>query len=218
MSRNSLGLRAPDEAGLDFKRFPRKTLRADSEWFRQHQERATPDGGAWYFASYPPGDEGGGRFDLPQPDGTCYLASTELGAVNELVGPDCADRGWVDGDLVAGRVMSRLRLPDDVKAADTTSARAAQFRATNELPATESYEITQAWADTLHRAGFGGLYALLRFTPGPTRGMALFGPAGTPNLAMPGDPAPVPVRHVLEGLGIEVVDPPSYGAITIVSP
>lgn len=218
MGRNSLGLRAPDEAAFDFKRFPRKTLRAGSEWFRQHQERPTADRGAWYFAPYPPGDEGGGRFDLPHPDGTCYLASTELGAVNELVGPECADRGWVDGDLVAGRVVSRLRLPDDVKAADTTSARAAQFRATNELPATERYDITQAWADTLHRAGFGGVYALLRFTSGPTRGMALFGPAGTPNPAMPGDPAPVPVRQVLERLGIEVVEPPSFGSITIISP
>lgn len=218
MSRDSLALRAPDETGLDFNRFPRKTLRTGCEWFRQHKERPTPDRGAWYFASYRPGGEGDGRFDLPDPYGTCYLASTELGAVNELVGPDCADRGWVDSDLVAGRVTSRLRLPEDVKAADITSARAAKFRATNELPATERYDITQAWADTLHRAGFGGMYTVLRFTPGQTRGLALFGAAGASDEAMLGDPFPVPVRQAVEGLGIEVVDPPGYGQVTIRSP
>jgi hypothetical protein len=217
-ARNSLALRAPDETGLDFTRFPRKTVRAGSEWYRQHQDRPTPDRGAWYFASLPPGDEGGGRFDLPDPDGTCYLATTEVGAVNELVGPDCADRGWVDADLVAGRVLSRLRLSGDVKAADTTSTRATQFRATNELPTTERYDLTQAWADTLHRAGFGGVYSGLRFTPGPTRGLALFGAAGTPDPAPLGDADPRPVREIVEGLGIDVVDPPAFSAINVVSP
>jgi len=213
--RNSLALRAPDETGLDFTRFPRKTMRVGSEWYRQHQDRPKPDRGAWYFASYPPGDEGGGRFDLPDPDGTCYLATTEAGAVNELVGPDCADRGWVDTDLIAGRVLSRLRLSEDVKVADITSPRATHFRATNELPATERYDLTQAWADTLHRAGFGGVHTMLRFTPGPTRGLALFGAAGTPDPAPLGDANPRPVREIVESLGIEVVDPPAYGSITV---
>ncbi|WP_104106429.1 RES domain-containing protein [Nocardioides sp. 616] len=216
--RNSLALRAPDETALDFTRFPRRTLRADGEWYRQHRDRPTPDRGAWHFASYAPGDEGEGRFDLPNPDGTCYLASTETGAVNELVGPDCADRGWVDSDLVADRLLSRLRLPVDVKAADTTSARASEFRATNELPVTERYDLTQAWADTLHRAGFGGVYTVLRFTLGATRGLALFGISGAPDPSWPGDASPRPVRDVVESLGIGVEDPPAYGTVTIVSP
>lgn len=218
MARRDRALRPPDETALDFTRFPKRTLRAGSEWFRQHRDRPTPDRGAWYFASYPAGGEGGGRFDLAEPDGTCYLSSTERGAVNELVGPDCADRGWVDADLVSGRVVSKFRLPGHVKAANTTSRRASDFRLTNELPTTERYDITQAWAATLHRAGFGGVYAVLRFTPGPTRGLALFGAAGTPTPTPPGDPNPVAVRHVVEGYGIEVIDPPSYSAVTIVTP
>lgn len=218
MSRSNLALRAPDEANLDFARFPRRTLRSDREWFRQHKDRATPDRGAWHFASCPVGVEGNGRFDLPDPDGTCYLASTVLGAVNELVGPECADRGWVDAHLVAGRVLSTLRLARDVKAADTTASRTTQFRATNELPITERYDLTQAWANTLHKAGFDGVYAVLRFTPGPTRGLALFGPAGAPDPPPLADPDPAPVRDVVEGIGIEVVDPPSYHAVTIVAP
>lgn len=217
MSRRDLALRPPDEANLAFARFPRKTLRAGSKWFRQHRDRPTPDRGAWYFASYPAGSEGDGRFDLPDPDGTCYLASTVQGALNELVGPECADRGWVDADLLSGRVLSTLHPPKDVKAADTTSVRAAQFRATNELATTERYKLTQAWADTLNRAGFDGVYAVLRFTPGPTRGLALFGDAGAADPPPPGDPDPVPVRKVVEALGIQVVDPPSYSAVTIVT-
>lgn len=218
MSRSDLALRPPDETGLDFARFPRKTLRAGSMWFRQHRERSTPDRGAWYFASYAVASEGGGRFDLPFPDGTCYLASTELGAINELIGPECADRGWVDSPLMEGRVLSRLRLPEAVKAADTTSPRATQYRVTNELPTTEHYDLTQAWAATLHRSGFGGVYSMLRFTPGRTRGLALFGEAGAPTAPPPGDATPTSVRGLVEAYGIEVVDPPSYGAVTIVAP
>lgn len=216
--RNSLALRTPDEASLDFTRFPRKTLRSGSEWYRQHADLSTSDRGAWWFASCPVGGTGKGRFDLPEPDGTCYLATTELGAVNELIGPDCADRGWVDADLVDGRVLSRLRLPRDVKAADTTSDRATQFRATNELPVTERYDLTQEWASTFREAGFGGVYASLRFTPGASRGLALFGAAGVPSPELPGDSDPTPVRQFVEGLGVEVIDPPRYSAVTVIAP
>ena len=89
---------------------------------------------------------------------------------------------------------------------------------TNEIATTERYDITQAWARTWRRAGFGGVFYLLRFTPGPSRGLALFGPAGAPDPPPPGDPDPRPVREVVEGLGIDVVDPPAFGAVTVVSP
>jgi len=115
-------------------------------------------------------------------------------------------------------VLSKLRLQGDVKAANTTSERASAFRVTNELTTTECYDITQAWAATFDRAGFRGVYAVLRFTPGPTRGLALFDAAGAPKPTPPGDPHPVPVRQVVERYGIDVMDPPSYSAVTIVSP
>jgi hypothetical protein len=218
MARNTLALRRPDEAELDFTRFPRRTFRVASEWFRQHHDRASADRGAWYFASYPVGGEGSGRFDLVEPNGTCYLASTDQGALNELVGPDCARRGWVDADLVAGRVLSRLPLPQEVMSADTTSTRAGQFRLTNELPVTERYDLTQAWAAAFHRRGFGGVHHVLRFTPGYTRGLSLFGAQGAPDPPPPGDPDPTPAREAAINYGIEVVDPPSYSAVTIVMP
>jgi len=219
VAREDQALQAPDETAHDFTRFPRKTLRAGTHWYRQHQDRRTsPDRGIWYFASHPDGVESDGRFDLAAPNGTCYLATSEVGAVNELIGPDHTERGWVDADLLDGRALSKVALPADVKAADTTAERASAFRLTNELPATERYDITQAWAQVLHDAGFAGVYAVLRFTPGTTRGLALFGDAGPPTPVPPGDPSPTSVREVVERLGIDVVDRPAFTAVSIVHP
>lgn len=218
MSRRTQALRVPDEAAFNFRKFPRRTLRAGGHWFRQHRERVGADRGAWFFASCPPGVEGEGRFDLPAPHGTCYLATTSKGAVNELIGPEAAVRGWVDADLVAGRVVSRLLLPGEVRAANVSSERAADFRVTRELVTTEDYGLSQHWAKTFHKAEFGGIVTELRFTPGPTRGLALFGAAGIPDPLFFGDPEPRPVRPIVERRGIDVIDPPSFAGVAIVNP
>ena len=129
MSRRDQALRPPDVSAHDLTRFPRKTHRGGTAWFRQHNDRpADADRGAWYFAPHAPGVVGEGRFDLRDPDGTCYLATTKRGAANECIGPEYVDRGWVDADLVVGRVLSELPLPHDVKAANMTSERAGDFR------------------------------------------------------------------------------------------
>jgi hypothetical protein len=218
VARSDPALQAPDESKYDFDKFPCKTLRAGSVWFRQHNKRSGPDHGAWYFTPRIAGTDSKGRFDLPEPDGTCYLASSELGAVNELVGPDHTRRGWVDADLVDGRVLSRLVLPDDVKSADTTSPRASTFRLSTELATIDDYDLTQAWADTVHRHGFGGVYVTLRFTPGRARALALFGPEGAPSSLPPGDPSPVSVRGFVQEWGTEVVDRPVLAAVRVVLP
>src|SRR5579864_5120333 len=51
-------------------------------WWRIHDERYGP----WWFASFddpPHGDDEIGRFDLPRPDGTCYLSENLAGAAAE---------------------------------------------------------------------------------------------------------------------------------------
>ena len=122
MSRRDQALRPPDTSAHALTKFPRKTHRAGTAWFRQHNDRpADTDRGAWYFASHAPGVVGEGRFDLIDPDGSCYLATTKRGAANECIGPEYFDRGWVDANLVAGRVLSELPLSHDVKAANMTS-------------------------------------------------------------------------------------------------
>lgn len=219
VARRSAALRPPDTSAHDFARFPRKTRREAGIWYRQHLDRPTEtDRGAWYFGSHPPGVIGPGRFDLTAPAGTCYLASTQRAAVFECIGPEHADRGWVDAGLLKGRVLSALSLPREVRAADATATRAGDFRVTNELHSGNDYATTQAWAQVFHDVGFGGVNYPLRFSPGPARGLALFGTAGVPSPRPAGDPNPMGLRHIVEGLGIQVIEPPSLASLRVVSP
>ncbi len=218
MPRQTQALRPPDGEVANYRNFPRRTFRAGARWYRQHVDRPSADRGVWWYSSYLPGSEGLGRFDLVHPEGTCYLANTDGGAINELVGPETARRGWVDADLLSGRVVSTVALPHEVRAADATSARAALFRMTNELASTEDYSLSQSWAAMLRAAGFGAVLAPLRFTPGRARNLALFGAAGSPAPLPPGDRSPAPARQVAERHGIVVVDPPHSTDVVMASP
>ncbi len=192
---------------------------AGSKWFRQHNDRPSDaDRGAWYFASHAPDEIGAGRFDLTGPEGTCYLADTEMAAVHECIGHDMAASGWVPADLVEGRVLSKLPLPHDVRSADTTVEEAANFRVTNEIHTTGDYGTAQAWARAFHDSGFGGVFYELRFANGFPRGLALFGPQGAPSVKPVGDAAPQNLREFVEAQSIEVVDAPSVGAVRLVDP
>lgn len=211
-SRRDQAQQAPDES-VDHSSFPRRTVTARRRWYRQHSMRPdAADNGAWWFGS------GDGRFDLPEPDGTCYLASTPEAAVMELVGPGFARNGWVPADLLSDRVVSRLHLPSSVRAADCADERAREWRVTNELTSTSAYDVTQAWARVLRRDGFGGVLAALRFSPGEIRGLAVFGAAGAPVPAWDGDDDPVGVGDVVGSLGIPVVGPPGIADVEVVRP
>jgi len=179
-----------------------------------------PDRGAWFFSSSPAGDPapGSGRFDLPEPEGTCHLASTPAAAVREVAGPDVVRRGWIEGDLLEGRVVSTLTLSHPVRAADVSARRATDYRISSELTTTGRYEITQAWARALRDAGFDALRHQLRFTPGSDRGLALFGTAGRPDPGWPGGPDPASAAEWAESLGLDVVTAPSSAAVEIVPP
>jgi len=120
--------------------------------------------------------------------------------------------------LVGGRVVSRVGLPEAVHAANVSVANAIQYRITAELTAIGDYDLTQDWARIFHRDGFSGIRYALRFTPGPCRGLAWFGPAGVPNAPWPGDSDPEPMRARLEEMGVEVVPIPSSTSVKIVEP
>lgn len=49
-----------------------------------------------------------GRFDLPEPDGTCYVALDPLAALLEVIGPDC-ERGYLSAEHLARRRVYQLR-------------------------------------------------------------------------------------------------------------
>ena len=126
----------------------------------------------WWF-----GSSGEGRFDLPPPDGTCYLAADELGALLEAVGPD-RDGGAVSTEFLAARCLWRLRAPAERRLGDLTARRARGFGITAEIGTLVPYDLPQAWAARLHAAGFQGLVYWLRHDPARSEGIALFGPEG----------------------------------------
>lgn len=214
MSDRQVAAQRPPDPDRDYAGFPSYDVAPTTDWFRHHQERPGPDRGAWYFGSVPPG---GGRFDLPAPHGTCYLATSRAAAIRELIGPEFLGLGWVPSDLLAGRIVSRLRVATSTRVANVSVARAADYGVTSELTSTPDYALTQRWAQTFADAGFGGLRYGLRFTPGRARGLALFGPAG-PAAEREGDPLAQQATDVVDRMGLHVVGPPHSRAVDLVSP
>ena len=211
---------APVE-GFDYAGFPAQNLPTAETWFRTHRRQdASPDRGAWYFSSSPAESSAptSGRFDLPTPFGTCYLASTATAAVRELTHPFFVKNGWVPATLITGRVVSALGLRQACVAADVSSAKAASFRVSSELTAMTNYAITQAWARAFHSVGFGAVLAALRFSPGHDRGLALFGDSGVPDPGWSVATAPIPVVDVGEAMDIPVVDAPDRDEIEFAEP
>jgi RES domain-containing protein len=158
-----------------------------------------------------------GRFDLPAPLGTCYLASDPLSALLELIGVD-RKGGAVAAEFLAERRLRELRTPREFTLADLASRRAAGFGITSEIGTLVPYEQPQAWAASLQGAGFQGLVYWLRHDPSRGEGWALFGPAGERRSWRRG--CEVPISHQLvERLraecGVEVVRIPKASELTI---
>lgn len=76
------------------------------------EEGASEKHEPWFFAS-----DGHGRFNLSEPMGTCYLASSDDVAARESIGPDSARSGVVAATFLSGRVVSSLTLPETIVAA-----------------------------------------------------------------------------------------------------
>ncbi len=133
--------------------------------------------GPWWFASTPGGGVGG-RFDLPAPDGACYLSTSAVGAVLEVF-----------SDLHGGRLpVTELRARCRIEviapllsppAADLAAARARGVGVTAALWAGQDRALTQRWARALFRAGWRALHTGLQHDPrGRLRGVTLLDQAG----------------------------------------
>ena len=168
MSRDEAAQRPPAPK-LDLSGFPAKRLREGTVWRRAHRSAHEP----WFYAA-----GRGGRFDLPAPSGTCYLATTPETAAREIIGPDFIATGVVPDTLLTDRVVSEVLLPHAVRAARLTSSDAFGFGITNELCSSTDYSTAQQWAAALHHHRFNGIWYQPRFSPGSGRALALFGPSG----------------------------------------
>lgn len=188
--------REPDPR-LDFSQFPARAIARGTTWWRNHG----PDG-PWWFAS-----DSDGRFNLPQPDGTLYLASSRAVAVMELVGPDHLRSGRVPEAVVHDRVVSKLILPHAVRAAKLGVRRAAvMFRASVALIDMTPYTVPQAWAAMFRSKAFGGVAYQARHGGSRDHALAVFGKAGARDWSR--DPSPVPVIEALPP-GVRVVRRPT---------
>lgn len=165
--------------------------------------------GPWWFSS-----DGGGRFDLTPPRGTCYLGFDELTAIRETVGEALARTGVISEDFAAERQLSTLAVPHDHRVADTCTDEAADFGLTRELVSMTPYAVSQEWAAAFD-ATFAGIRYQTRFITGPNpKAVGLFAEAG--ELGWPTDPSPEPFIAAARRCGFTVASLPR--SVRIVPP
>jgi hypothetical protein len=179
------------------------------------------DRSPWWFGSAPDDPADGGRFDLPAPDGTCYLATTAAGAVLEAF--QDFGRGLLPMSELQARARAQVRAsPAAPLAAQLTSPRARAVGVTQALWAGQDRALTQRWAVALRRAGWLALWHGTQHDPTTqSRSVTLFDSAGehppyddaegwTPALHRLVDDGPT--RDTLANFGIHVIpdpDPPT---------
>lgn len=166
--RQSVSLALPPRDETRLRKFPRTELTTDRELWRLVLEGRGP----WWFSG-----SGEGRFDLREPEGTCYLATDELSALLEAVGPD-RQGGAISTRFLEDRRLRRLRAPRSRSLADLTSRRASGFGLTLEIHTIVPYDLPRAWAASLRKAGAEGLLFFVRHDPAAGHGVALFGRQG----------------------------------------
>lgn len=206
--RETVSLRPPPADPEALRGFPRKTLTTTDDLFRVARRGRSP----WWFSS-----SGAGRFDLPPPDGTCYLAADELGALLEAVGPGRAG-GAVTTEFLAARRLWRLRAPAERSLGDLTARRARGFGITAEIGTLVPYDLPRAWAAQLRAAGCEGLAYWLRHDPARGEGIAIFGPEGVGEGWPGGEEGAISfplLDRLREEIGLVVVDVPRSGELRI---
>jgi hypothetical protein len=124
---------------------------------------------AFFFSS------GHGRYDLPEPNGSCYLATTPWGAWLETF----RSIGVIALEDVHARRLVATRPPRPLRAANLLAAAARRFGITAEINTTPDYGLTRQWAQGLHGAGFRAVWGQLRHDPTlQHRSLTLFDKAG----------------------------------------
>lgn len=169
-------LLGPPPAPAELERLPRWSLRGRTLHRVYRADRAT----AWWFASLPDPDadpDAHGRFDLPAPDGACYLGLTAVAAVLETFQQFT---GLLPDIELQARRRAQVRTPSTAPiGADLAAARARGCGVTAALWAGGDRALTQSWAQQLRRAGWRALHHGIAHDPtGRLRAVTLFDSAG----------------------------------------
>jgi hypothetical protein len=170
------------------------------------------DQSPWWFCS-----DLACRFDLPAPDGTCYVAFDAVTAVRERLGERLARARLISRSEADSVVVSRLLAPLGMALADTCHPGAADFGLTREIATLVPYGRPQQWAGAFHASGIAGIRYEARFAPAvQPNAAALFGVAGLADWPVGAEPAPL--SQVAAKAGIAVMGPPRKSALRVVSP
>jgi len=156
--------------------FPKTKLASNSPLYRLFKHVSSTPGirSGWYFSSI--GAPRSGRFDLPEPHGTCYFSTEKFGAWSETF------RGAhiVNGTDIDCRTLLTATGTANIRFADMADRGAMSFGVTLDDFSGEDYTRAQAWALAFHAAKLGGVIALLRHDPsGLARNVGVFGKSGT---------------------------------------
>lgn len=177
MSRQRI-VQAPPPDDLDLSSFP-ATHHAGA-LYRAHAH----DRGVWYFSS-----NGGGRFDLRPPLGTCYLSESIAASVRERVGDQFTPDRAIAPEDAANMVVSKVEV-NLARCADLESPDVSEYPITSELTSMDDYRVPHAWARAFSEEGFEGIRYRGRFSYPLGDSWALFGDAGHDE-SRPDDPAPL---------------------------
>jgi hypothetical protein len=209
----------------DLSGFPQASWQAGKRAYRvyRHTDPETGEPRTPLFFASGTGGPAEGRWDLPSPEGACYLADDEVVSVLEVLVPDLPPSG--PPRLVADVWLRRRRRIEIVARADSgpyadlDAEEACGFGVAGDLHTTDDRSLTQRWAAALRRHEMIGIRAHARTPPGGRAGTwSLFGPAG-PAQTPPG-PALVPgpsvalhddaaLLHRLRDHGVEVLPVPN---------
>jgi hypothetical protein len=190
----------PDRLHADF---PSRVIDASwGQWWRIHREELGP---WWFESSDRPGRTPAdiGRFDLPLPNGTCYLGS-DIGGVSPEV---LRERDVSATNAQAAASKRRLsQMPLDwcfgKRVADFTADGLAALGAPADVGALSRAD-ARPWTAAARSSGYSGILFRLHADPQRRRGLALFGPAGERDLLPdqpPGTPLTVGQQHELQDL------------------
>jgi len=194
----------PPGADVDLRSFPVRRVASGTVVFRAHRV----DRGPWWF-----GSDGSGRFDLPPPRGTCYVAESAAVAVRERIGVVLGTVRRVPAAALDTVVVSDLRVVEALAVANLRASRAAGFGVLNELASLVPYDVPQTWAAALDAARHDGVRYPARFSTGRAGAIAIFGLAGG-RPSWPVDATPLPAADVP---GAPVVRPvPRLDELTVV--
>lgn len=194
--------------------FPSARLDEGRQVARSHKTTNDP----WWFSSIPA--FGGGRFDLPAPRGTCYVADSITTAVLERLRETLVRSGVVTTRMADSFIVSLFAIPGTYRCAHIGVAKAAHFGVTRELAtlAPRYYPLSQEWADSFDRNGYEGIRYGTRFAPGPANAWAIFGMSGAdmrPHLVVN---EKVSGREACRRSGIRVQPIPRLSALTVIDP